>query len=282
MSPKSSLFVILSSFLLLSSAATAFNITKLLDRFPNYSTFNSLLSQTGLAKQINTRQTITVLAVHNDAMGALSSEPVDVAGRILSVHVILDYYDIPKLQQLSKKSSIVTTLYQASGIASTQQGFLNITDLPNHEVGFASAIKGSHLDVKLVNLVAAQPYNVSVLQVSGIIVTPGIDGNFTAPPKKAPAPAPSKAKAKAKKAPSPSPVATPTPTPTPSPADDVTADSPTESPAEAPVSSPPVSADAPAADGKEADAPAPSKSSAMRFAASGLVSGLVVALASAL
>lgn len=278
MSPKSSLLVILSSFLLFSSAATAFNITKLLDRFPNYSTFNSLLSQTGLANQINARQTITVLAVHNDAMGALSSKPVDVAGRILSVHVILDYYDIPKLQQLSKKSSIVTTLSQASGIASTQQGFLNITDLPNREVGFASAIKGSHLDVKLVNLVAAQPYNVSVLQVSGIIVTPGIDGNFTAPPKKAPAPAPSKAK----KAPSPSPVGTPTPTPTPSPAADETADSPTESPAEAPVSSPPVSADAPAADGKEADAPAPSKSSAMRFAASGLVSGLVVALASAL
>ena len=53
-----------------SSAAAAtkitgnkFNITEILSEFPEFSTFNSLLSKTNLAEEIDNQETITVLVV---------------------------------------------------------------------------------------------------------------------------------------------------------------------------------------------------------------------------
>ncbi|GFZ01071.1 hypothetical protein Acr_14g0007060 [Actinidia rufa] len=170
MSPKSCSIVGFCCLLLLFvSGANAVNITRILDRFPEYSKFNSLLNETGLTKEIAGRQTITVLAVDDDSMDSLSDRPVEVVKRILSVHIILDYFDIPKIQR-SKKSTIATTLYQASGTAISQQGFVNITDFGGHDIRFGSAVRGSPMDVKLVGLL------------------PVFDGNFLPPPAGAGAP----------------------------------------------------------------------------------------------
>ncbi|XP_052209267.1 fasciclin-like arabinogalactan protein 3 [Diospyros lotus] len=277
MGPRSSVAVTLSCLLavvLISSSASAFNISRLLGRFPEFSVMRDLLNQTDLVGEINSRQSITILAVDNGALGSLSGEPLELVRRILSVHVILDYYDIPKIQQLSRKQSIVTTLYQSSGVADSMQGFLNITSTKDHKIGFASAVKGSPVDVKLVKMVACQPYNISVLQVSGVITPPGIDGKaFLTPgpePKKSapvPAPAPSKHK-KNIKSPAPSPDAEEAEAPE------------AESPANSPADSPGPAADAdedPAADEESDDEAAPSPtSSAVHFASSSL-GGLVLA-----
>lgn len=127
---SSSLIIFLSCFLLLFTApapAASFNITKLLDRYQGYGTFNSLLSQTKLASEINRRQTITVLAVPDEQISGLASKGVDTAKRVLSNHVILDYYDMEKLRNLKKGTTLLTTLYQASGEASHQTGLANLS-----------------------------------------------------------------------------------------------------------------------------------------------------------
>lgn len=81
-------------------------------------------------------------------------------------------------------------------------GHVNVTDFGN-EVRMGSGVRGSQLDVTLNNLVAAQPYNISVLDVSGLITSPGTEDIHTAPaasPRKmlppSPAPAPHKKKHK--------------------------------------------------------------------------------------
>ncbi|KAK1291061.1 Fasciclin-like arabinogalactan protein 14 [Acorus calamus] len=217
MDPRPSLLL-----LLLVSAATsaaAFNITKILNQFPDYSSFNNFLSQTGLADDINRRQTITVLAVPNGAASSLSGQPADVVKHVASLHVILDYYDVDKLQSPSKGTALLTTLFQTTGLASGQLGFLNVTENKNADaqVAFGSAVPGSPLSAYLVKSIAAQPYNISVLEVSGLIFPPGIvnvkatataTATASNPPPVAPAPsvapaspAPSKAASPASPAP---------------------------------------------------------------------------------
>ncbi|KAK1291253.1 Fasciclin-like arabinogalactan protein 14 [Acorus calamus] len=173
MDSKSSLHLLL----LLSVAATfsaAFNITKILNQYPDYSVFNALLSEYGVADAINHRQTITVLAVPNGPASSLSSQPPDVAKRLASLHVVLDYYDLDKLRSLSKGTTL-TTLFQTTGLASGHLGFLNVSHTKNPDgLAFGSAIPGSPLSASLVKTVAAQPYNVSVLEVSAVIFPPEI------------------------------------------------------------------------------------------------------------
>ncbi|WJX09918.1 hypothetical protein P8452_00699 [Trifolium repens] len=122
----------------------------------------------------------------------------------------------------------LTTLYQASGLAVNQQGFLKVKLIGEGEIAFGSAVSGAPIDVELVKTVVSQPYNISILQVTKPIVAPGIDPQ-SPPVEVAKAPVPTKGG----KADAPS-------------SEEVTAPSPsevvTDSPAEAPA------ADAPAAD----------------------------------
>lgn len=167
----------LLSFFLFFYKTNAFNITHLLGQYPDFSTFNNYLTQTQLSAAINSRQTITVLAVENAGISPLSGKPTDVLKKIMSVHVVLDYYDVSKLQKLPNKTSLLTTLFQSSGQAIGQQGFLNVTDLSTGSVVLSSAVKGSTLGASLVKSVAAEPYNISVLQISTVIIPTGIDGS---------------------------------------------------------------------------------------------------------
>ncbi|KAK3038188.1 hypothetical protein RJ639_030295 [Escallonia herrerae] len=196
--------VLFSCCVLLSSTATAFNITRLLDQYPDFKTFNDLLTQTKVNQQINQRQTITILTVSDDKMSEVSSKPVEAVKKILSSHVILDYYDTQKLKNLKTGTSVLTTLLQTTGTASSQQGFLNVT-LKDDKIVFSSAVKNPRRNVMLTRSVAAQPFNISVLEVSGPIIVPGLDAAPTGPvaapaPMKAhaPAPAPHKKKRVAK------------------------------------------------------------------------------------
>lgn len=169
-------------FLLCTHGVAAFNITRLLGQFPEYNAFNDLITQTKLYEQINRRLTITVLVVNNSDLGDLSGRPMDVVKRIVSNHVVLDYYDEEKLQGLKSKSTIITTLFQSSGLATNQQGFLNIVKTSSGQILFGSAVKGAAVNSKFVEAVTAQPYNISVLHISAPIIAPGIDvhdGNST-------------------------------------------------------------------------------------------------------
>ncbi|KAM0898863.1 hypothetical protein ACQ4PT_021656 [Festuca glaucescens] len=114
------------SLVFLASSTTAFNITRILGDFSDFSTLNSLLSQTKLSDEINRRQTITVLAVDNGAMGAISSLPSDVQRKVLAVHVVLDYYDTDKLRGIKNGSAMLTTMFQSTGQATNRMAGANL------------------------------------------------------------------------------------------------------------------------------------------------------------
>ncbi|GKU88348.1 hypothetical protein SLEP1_g2626 [Rubroshorea leprosula] len=175
------LHLLLFTLSLISTISTyAHNITAILDGFPEYSQFNNYLTQTKLDDEINSRQTITVLALNNGAMSALADKhPLSVIKNALSLLVLLDYFDGGKLHQISNGTTLSTTLYQTTGNAPGNLGFVNITDLQGGKVGFGSAAPGSKLDSSYTKSVKQIPYNISVLEISAPIIAPGI---LTAPP----------------------------------------------------------------------------------------------------
>lgn len=145
---------------------------------PNFSQFSTLLTQTKVAEQINSRQTITVLVLSNTAVGSIAGKPQDILKKILSVHVVLDYHDIEKLTKLAvtnKSGPALTTLFQASGQALDQEGFLTVDVLNEGEVTLGSSVKGAPLDSMLVKSVATQPTSIAVIQIIKPIEIPGIE-----------------------------------------------------------------------------------------------------------
>ncbi|XP_073137246.1 fasciclin-like arabinogalactan protein 14 [Henckelia pumila] len=240
MNVKLSLFF---SFFLLFHKANAFNITLVLGQFPELSSFSSYLTKTNLAGDINARQAITVLVVDNTVLSSLEGTSPDVLKKILSVHVLLDYFDLPKLQTLANNSAVVTTLFQTTGLANGLQGFVNVTKQNADTIAFGSAIPGSKLGSNLVKPVVSHPSNLSVLQVSGIIIPQGINGTSPSP----------------SKPPSTSPTISPTLSPTPS-VSPITPP-PTSTPPIAPPTSPPTPSQAPAPSNAPSSAEAPTPGS---------------------
>nr|GMD71612.1 fasciclin-like arabinogalactan protein 8 [Ipomoea batatas] len=175
-------FFFLFAFLLTVFAfSDAHNITEILSHFPEYTQFNNYLTQTKLADEINSRTTITVLVLNDGALSSLTANhPLSVIKAALSLHVLLDYWDGSKLHDISKGTTVSTTLYQTTGNAAGNIGFVNITDLKGGKVGFGSAIAGSHLDSQYTKSVKQIPYNISVIEINKPIIAPGIL-NDTAP-----------------------------------------------------------------------------------------------------
>ncbi|KAJ4802002.1 Fasciclin-like arabinogalactan family protein [Rhynchospora pubera] len=229
------------AMLCLASCISAHNITRLLSNYPEFSIFNSLLSQSKVADEINRRQTITVMAIDNSSAPAFSSLDTDTLKKALSIHVVLDYFDDAKLTKLAKNTTLLTTLFQSSGVANDRMGFLNYTKrYTDGRLLFGSAQPGAPLSSAFIKVVAVRPYNISVIQVSTAIIPPGLGGNpqevRISPPAPPPAPAVS------------------APEVGPTPAEGPVAQSPDES-ADAPVLSP--AADAPISD-SPVDSPAKS------------------------
>eukprot|EP00249_Psilotum_nudum_P032218 c47478_g1_i1 orf=403-1701(-) len=165
--------------------ASAHNVTHILSGFPNYSTFNSLLSKYGVASQINSRSTITVLcpqnSVLNSVVSSLGSSPdAQTAFNILSYHVLLDYYDPTKLREITNKTALVTTLYQTTGLAAGSDGFVNITDVAGTpKVGLP--VKGTAWKATIGKAIALYPYNISLLSIDSVIVPIGVDVGAPSP-----------------------------------------------------------------------------------------------------
>ncbi|KAG8075078.1 hypothetical protein GUJ93_ZPchr0006g41137 [Zizania palustris] len=171
-----------------ADAGSAFNVTEILGRFPEFSLFNFLLSKTHVDREINSRRTVTVLMPDNSAVDWLLRRsarlPRAALVELLSVHVVLDYLDAAKLAALPRgRPTLFTTLFQTTGNARRRTGFLNIT--PAAKGGgavFASAEPGALVNATFKKEVAAKPYNISVLQISNFVVPPGIITRPRPPP----------------------------------------------------------------------------------------------------
>ncbi|KZV36213.1 fasciclin-like arabinogalactan protein 1-like [Dorcoceras hygrometricum] len=170
--------------LLLSPTTDAFDVTLMLNKHPEFSTFSHYLSVTELAPEINRRRTITVCAVDNAGMADLLSKHLTLGGikNVLAYHVLLDYFDAKKLHQITNGSALAATMYQATGSAAGSSGFINITDLSRGKVGFSPKDNGGIISATLVKSVEAKPYDISIIQISNLL--PSYEAQ-------APAPAPS-------------------------------------------------------------------------------------------
>ncbi|KAK4797059.1 hypothetical protein SAY86_029385 [Trapa natans] len=157
--------------LLLAASSHAHNITRILAGDPAFSTFNHYLSVTHLADEINSRTTITVCAVDNDAMSKfLAGRPsISTIKNVLALHVLLDYFGTKKLHQITNGTALAATLFQATGTAPGSSGFVNITDLKGGKVGLGPEDNDGTLGTYFLKSVDEVPYNISVIQISGIL-----------------------------------------------------------------------------------------------------------------
>jgi uncharacterized surface protein with fasciclin (FAS1) repeats len=164
----------------IATTISAHNITEILSDNPDYSQYNNFLTQTKLADEINSRTTITVLVLNNAAFSSITStHPLAVVKKVLSLLILLDYFDNTKLHKITNGTTLTTTLLQTTGNAQGNIGSVNITDLKGGKVGFGSAAPGSKLDSSYTKSVKQIPYNISVLEINAPIIAPGI---LTAPP----------------------------------------------------------------------------------------------------
>ncbi|GMI77819.1 hypothetical protein HRI_001451200 [Hibiscus trionum] len=204
-----------SIFLALLFKTHAFNITQILRRYSQFDTYNENLSKTGVAGQINSQKSVTVLVVANDQLIAFHTMPeVSIRG-ILSFHVVHGYYDAARLKSLPSGTTLPTFYPGTTALTSNYEG--------NGVVTFRSAGENPGFKgVQLLGTIEDQPQIISILQVASIIpigdpASPPSQQAPSAspkasPPRKmlAPAPAPPPS-TQEKKSPSPSPSPAPAP-----------------------------------------------------------------------
>ncbi|KAL0914183.1 hypothetical protein M5K25_017693 [Dendrobium thyrsiflorum] len=170
------------------STAICHNITAILDSFPDYSIQNGYMSSTKIADEVNSRQTLTCLVLSNIVMSALAADHTPASLKnALRLLVLLDYFDSQKLHDIDGGTTITTTLFQTTGEAIGQEGFVNITNIRGGRVAFGSAVPGSKLTSDYTKSVRQIPYNISILEISAPIIFPGLfddgaasDANLTA------------------------------------------------------------------------------------------------------
>ncbi|KAL7142354.1 hypothetical protein ABFS83_08G118200 [Erythranthe nasuta] len=185
-----SILLPLIGLLLLATATTsdAHNITHILAKYPEFSTFNHYLTTTHLAAEINRRRTITVCAVDNSGMSELLSGHYSLytIKNILRLHIFADYFGSKKLHHITKGSTTTSSLFQATGDASGTFGYVNITNMKGGKVGFTPVVvtdtrpDGEPM-ATLVKSVEEFPYNISVIQISHILLSPDAEAPTASP-----------------------------------------------------------------------------------------------------
>ncbi|KAL6639954.1 hypothetical protein ACP70R_022264 [Stipagrostis hirtigluma subsp. patula] len=167
-----------------AAAAEGFNITKILAEHPEYSKFNELLTKTRLAGDINRRRTITVLAVANGDIGALTSGhyTLGTLRHILEMHIVVDYFDEKKLKQLSHGATAASTMFQQSGAATDMNGYVNITQHRGGKVTFiADGAPDGTAPSTFVGDIYAKRFDYAVLHVSKVLSSPEAEAPVAPP-----------------------------------------------------------------------------------------------------
>ncbi|KAL6286174.1 hypothetical protein ACE6H2_010564 [Prunus campanulata] len=157
-------YIFLSFFFVFFSSSSAFNITEVLNKYPDFSIFNDYLTRTQVSRQINEHRVVTILAVNNAAMSSLVGKSMDIINKVMRIHVYLDYYTLNKLKGLpSSQPSQVTTLLESPD----QQRYLNITN-----VGTVSIISGAGSEKVgvLRDIYPDDIYKTSIVEVTNVIM----------------------------------------------------------------------------------------------------------------
>ncbi|XP_030966321.1 fasciclin-like arabinogalactan protein 4 [Quercus lobata] len=181
--------------LLLSSPTLAINITALLSSFPDLSSFASLISSTTISADVFQRTSVTLLAVPNSYLSSTSDlltrhhlSPTNLPD-VLRYHVLLQYLTWSDLHQIPPSGTLVTTLFQTTGRATSNSGSVNITFNPSngvvsiHSPGpYSSPSQSSNATV--LSLIKTLPYNITIFTVDSLLIPYNFDltASETRPP----------------------------------------------------------------------------------------------------
>ncbi|KAF5751459.1 fasciclin-like arabinogalactan protein 4-like [Tripterygium wilfordii] len=171
------------AFLLLcnSTPILAINITALLSSFPELSSFATLISSApSVASDLSRRTSITLLAVPNSYLAASADltrrlSPSSLAD-LLRYHVLLQFLSWSDLSLIPPSGTLVTTLFQTTGRASSNFGSVNITRNPStNAVTVRSPAPYSPSNATVLSLVKTLPYNITIFSVNSLLIPYGFD-----------------------------------------------------------------------------------------------------------
>lgn len=170
----------------LAASIQGFNITSILEAYPDYGLFNEWLSLTGVANEVNARTGLTVLASTNSSVQSYVSQIKNAStqpglGEVadtLRYQILLTYYGIPELMKITLNNfTEVTTLLQTTGRTNDSAGFVDIfhvNDTTSNSGGtkfvISHFIPDSYGNETIVKNVTALPYEYSILEVSSVVI----------------------------------------------------------------------------------------------------------------
>ncbi|KAJ7568454.1 hypothetical protein O6H91_01G033300 [Diphasiastrum complanatum] len=191
-------FQLVATLMLLCSvsAVCAVNITSVLEGFSNFTMLNTLLTATGVANEINSKSSFTLLAPDDSVLDPLvkvlnNTVPVEFVTNILRYHVLLQYFDIPEIKTIVNSSGeLVATLYQTTINAANLNGFVNLS-LESSSIKIGWPVTGSPPNATVITNLTQSPFSFSVLQIDRVLIPIGLQTSIPPSPSPAPAPSPS-------------------------------------------------------------------------------------------
>ncbi|KAL3518195.1 hypothetical protein ACH5RR_020784 [Cinchona calisaya] len=170
----------------------AIDVTNLLSSYPDLSDFSNLLISTAVATDLSPRTSITLLAVPNTLLHYSDltnhhSSPSDSSlsstnlADVIRYHVLLEYISWPDLRLIPPNGKLITTLFQTTGRASANSGFVNMTRNPNSN---AITVHSSTSNATVLSLIKTLPYNISIFSIDSLLIPSDINlmASETRPP----------------------------------------------------------------------------------------------------
>ncbi|KAK8465520.1 hypothetical protein PHAVU_009G100266 [Phaseolus vulgaris] len=175
----SSSLLSMALLLVLCSTIQAMDVLKVLSG-PEYALFSKALTEANLVDKINSLNVVTVFPLSNPAMGSLAGKSPEALKATLMTHVLPGYYDEKKLVECIGSQTSIETLYQSSGLAQGNQGFIKVQLINEGEVviGSAAQAPGTVYDAGMVQFIVKEPEVISAIELTKPIVVPGIDNLY--------------------------------------------------------------------------------------------------------
>ncbi|CAN6238075.1 unnamed protein product [Urochloa humidicola] len=158
------------------AALAAFDLIQMLVDKPQYAGFSKLLAQTNVAAEANQLRAASLLVVPEKTIGSLVALPADKLRLAVANHVLLSYFDPIKLDEMKTRTAMLPTLLSGADKA---LGVLNYSRAGDGQMYFGSP--GAPCVAKLVKVVAARPYSMSIMEISEPILPPGFGKPVAAP-----------------------------------------------------------------------------------------------------
>ncbi|XP_031386427.1 fasciclin-like arabinogalactan protein 4 [Punica granatum] len=161
-------------------AVSSLNVTAVLSAYPELSAFTALVSGTTIPSDLASRTSLTILAVPNSYLSASVDvtrhlSPTSLAD-LLRYHIVLQYISPSDLFKIPPSGSLLTTLFQTTGRATSNFGSVNITRNPSTDlISVRSPAPFTPSNATVLALIKTVPYNLSIFSVNSLLVPYGSD-----------------------------------------------------------------------------------------------------------